>query len=130
MKERYFWLSVLLICGAILWAGVAQGHELNKDDCSSQASDGITFAEKRDDGVSVDIAYHVVYMGLATRKGTPDSYIQDDEDVDRILKLMTDVWASPMSPGEVYQEVIKHCLKPEITVLPKGIKPTGPKIQS
>ena len=110
--------------------GASQAHGMDKRDCRSMASDGITFAERRDDGINKNLAFKAVEEIVAAHMGGPDTYVKDDEDAKRLLKLLLDVWKSPNTPGQVYDLVMKNCQNPTITVLPDGITPKGPQIES
>jgi hypothetical protein len=116
----------------LLFPLASMAHDLNvdKDDCLGEARNALVFAEHRDLGTGKEIALHMVEMGVAQAYGTEGSYLKDEEDVKRVLQMVSDIWDSSDSPGQVYDKTVKNCNAPTYTKMPKGTHATGHQAES
>src|ERR1700693_5489498 len=94
------WIVAALILGLAISNRVF-AHQLSDDECAGMASTALTFAEHRDGGTTEEMAAHIVEMGLAHALGADGSYVKDEEDVNRVLKIVNGVWGSSHTPRQV-----------------------------
>lgn len=119
--------AILSICAAAV-----QAHPMSAEECQYFASDAALDVRDRDAGVTLKEQIEEAATGLpACRAKFPQCIYKDDEDTDRVMRLLTWVYspaAKNMTPQDTYETMLDACTRAGKAVLPNGIHPTGPQI--
>lgn len=97
------------VVGLVVVAGAAEAHVLSERECSYLARDVHTIAEARDGGMTLDQAQKALQSQLAQVMGDPNSYVQDDEDVEALMDLLPQIWKVDASAEALAHSVKKQC---------------------
>lgn len=125
-------LKVIVAILAMISAAIVSAHPMSAEECQHFANDAALDIRDRDAGVTLKEQIEEAATGLpACRAKFPQCIYKDDEDTDRVMRLLSWVYsaaAKDMNPRATYETMIDACTRAGKAVLPNGIQPSGPQI--